>query len=548
LHIGSTVLRLGPETSVTFLNLGDRITQLRLAQGSLMLRVRHLDDEDNFEIDTPNLVFNVLRTGEYRVNVDSDGDRTAIDLWRGRGEVTGGGYNYTLVAGQEAHFSGANPLNYDIEQLPGDDDFDRWAFERDRREDAFQTPNYISPEMTGYEDLDDYGRWTYVAGYGNCWVPGGVPEGWAPYRTGHWAWIPPWGWTWVDDEPWGFAPFHYGRWAYGPAGWFWVPGPPVVRPVYAPALVVFLGNGLVTAGGPAVGWFPLAPGEVYVPPYRVSPTYVQNVNVTNTTVNVTKVTNIYNTVINNNNGNGTQINYINRRVPNGITAVPRETFVNARPVPSNVVPLSEKQVAGVPVSRIAPVQPNRGSLAAAAPAKAKPPGVVESRRVVAKVQPAPPRPPLAERPGAPVKGPESVRPQPYPQPGSNQPRNPEANRPAEPVRPPDNREVPRPPSDSRGQSMPTESYRSQPNRGSASTPDNREVPRPEEQGPTPRNGESPENSHPPQPWTHPLAKPVPSPAPKSEQQMQQEEQQYHAWVQQRQSNAPQRDVPRPPSR
>src|SRR5208337_3884386 len=112
--------------------------------------------------------------------------------------------------------------------------------------------------------------------------PRGIVVGWAPYRYGHWAFVGPWGWTWVEDEPWGFAPFHYGRWAFVNNGWFWVPGPVVIHPVWAPALVAFVGVG---------------PGEVYVPSYRVSRTYVNNVNITNTTVNVTKVTNVYNTVV-----------------------------------------------------------------------------------------------------------------------------------------------------------------------------------------------------------------------------------------------------------
>ena len=182
--------------------------------------------------------------------------------------------------------------------------------------------------MTGYEDLDDYGRWQYVGGYGTVWVPSNVASDWAPYRDGHWAYIDPWGWTWVDDEPWGFAPFHYGRWAYAGSRWCWVPGPVAVRPVYAPALVAFVGGvGISIGGGPGVGWFPLAPGEVYVPYYRGSRGYVERINVTNTVVNVTRVTNVYNV-----SANVTNITYVNQRVNNGVTLVSRDTFVNARPV------------------------------------------------------------------------------------------------------------------------------------------------------------------------------------------------------------------------
>ena len=158
--------------------------------------------------------------------------------------MTGGGLTYTVVANQSATFTGnEDHLDYDLGQLPRRDDFDKWAFDRDEREDRADSANYVSREMTGYEDLDEYGDWNYVAGYGPCWRPRAIVAGWAPYRYGHWAYVGPWGWTWVEDEPWGFAPFHYGRWAFVTGGWYWVPGPVVVRPVWAPALVAFVGGG-----------------------------------------------------------------------------------------------------------------------------------------------------------------------------------------------------------------------------------------------------------------------------------------------------------------
>mgnify|MGYP006969297544 CR=1 FL=1 len=72
---------------------------------------------------------------------------------------------------------------------------------------------------------------------------------WAPYTTGRWAWVAPWGWTWVDVAPWGFAPFHYGRWVPRGPYWAWSPGRYVARPVYAPALVGWVGGAAVRDGG-----------------------------------------------------------------------------------------------------------------------------------------------------------------------------------------------------------------------------------------------------------------------------------------------------------
>src|SRR5579862_360182 len=239
-HVGSTALRLGAKTGITFLELDDHTTQIRLAQGSLILRVRHVDDDDSYEVDAPNLAFTLQQPGEYRVDVSEDGSQTVVTVWHGRGRVTGGGFTYNVVANQTATFNGnQDHLDYDLGQIPDRDDFDSWAFDRDDREDHADSANYVSREMTGYEDLDENGDWSYVAGYGECWRPRAVAVGWAPYRFGHWAYVGPWGWTWVEDEPWGFAPFHYGRWAFVNSGWFWVPGPVVVRPMWAPALVAF---------------------------------------------------------------------------------------------------------------------------------------------------------------------------------------------------------------------------------------------------------------------------------------------------------------------
>ena len=398
-HVGSAALRLGSKTGITFLNLDDNTTQIRLAQGSLIVRVRHVDDDDTYEIDTPNTAFSLLQPGEYRVDVSQDGSQTITTVWHGRGRVTGGGSSYTVIAGQSATFSGTDQVNYDLGQIPDRDGFDDWAFERDDREDHADSANYVSREMTGYEDLDENGDWSYVAGYGECWRPRAVVVGWAPYRFGHWAYVGPWGWTWVEDEPWGFAPFHYGRWAFVNSGWFWVPGPVVVRPIWAPALVAFVGGGpnFRFSAGVGVGWFPLAPGEVFVPGYHVSRTYVNNVNITNTTVNITRVTNVYNTVIVNKSTTINNITYVNQHT-NGVTVVDHDTFVNARPVANHVMRVEPREIASAPVSHIVAAEPVRTSvMGAGRPVTARPPAAVISRQVVAVRTPPPPPRPIEQR-------------------------------------------------------------------------------------------------------------------------------------------------------
>jgi hypothetical protein len=527
MHVGSTAIRLGPETSVTLLDLDDRTTQLRLSAGTLILRVRHLDDGDLVEVDTPNLAFNLQHPGEYRVDVDSNGDMTNVSVFGGRGEVTGGGYSYTVVAGQSARFSGTDQLNYDIAQLPRADDFANWAVERDHREDGAESANYVSSEMTGYEDLDDYGRWEYVGGYGTVWVPAGVASDWAPYRNGHWAYIDPWGWTWVEDEPWGFAPFHYGRWAYAGNRWCWVPGPVAVRPVYAPALVAFVGGvGISIGGGPGVGWFPLAPGEVYVPYYRGSRGYVERVNVTNTVVNVTRVTTIYNQ------RNVVNITYVNQRVNNGVTLVSRDTFVNARPVARNLGRFDARQLADARVERRIDVQPIRASvLGSGATAQFRPPQAIINRQVVATQRPAPPRQPFDQRQAAINIRTERPSEQPR-QIGTPVMRNPSTDRPLarpqQPVRPPENAvrpQMPRP--DARPQQPIVAPRVVEPAR-----PEGQMAPRP------PQAAVNQNDNNRSQGWSHPQAKPAPPVQERNPAQARDDENKFRNWQQQRQQAAP----------
>lgn len=408
LHLGSASIRLGANTGFSFLNLDDRTAQLQLTEGTLRIRIRRLRRDEIFEVDTPNLAFNASRPGIYRINVNEAGDTTVVVVRDGEGEVTGGGQSYVVHSDETGIFTGTDQLNADIEGVGDEDDFERWSYERDRREDHSTSRRYVSDEAVGYEDLDEYGGWRNTPDYGTIWFPHTTVVGWAPYRYGHWVWIAPWGYTWVDDEPWGFAPFHYGRWVVVGGAWGWVPCRPAAvgvvyaRPVYAPALVAWVGGphiaiGLAVGGGEAVGWFPLGPREVYVPSYHVSRTYVNNVNITNTTVNTTVVNNYYNTVVVNKT-NVTNVTYVNQRVPGAVTATSTQVMSTSQPVARNVVRVDERQIASAQVTARGPaVAPERQAFVGAGrPAQARPPQQVMTRAVVAKTAPPPP-PPTVER-------------------------------------------------------------------------------------------------------------------------------------------------------
>jgi len=403
-RIDSYALRLGPQTGFSFLNLDDKVVQVRITEGSLNIRVRRLDENQTLEIDTPNLAFNVLRQGSYRVDVNENGDATLVTVREGQGEVTGGGSAYPVHTGDSVNFSGVDQLSADVEGIGEGDDLDQWSDSRDRRWEHSASGRYVSDDAVGYEDLDESGQWNSDPDYGTVWYPRDVAADWAPYRYGHWVWISPWGWTWVDDAPWGFAPFHYGRWVVARGRWGWVPSPPrptyvtreYVRPVYAPALVAWVGGGVAVG----VAWFPLGPRDVYAPSYHVSERYVERVNVSNTTiVNRTQITNVYNNVyVNKTTVNVTNITYQNQRANNAVTATSQASFTSAQPVARNQVRVDARQIASAPVSPTTAVAPQpRSFTGAAAPAKVRPPATLESRNVVAKTAPPPPAAPVVQQ-------------------------------------------------------------------------------------------------------------------------------------------------------
>ena len=424
LDLGRAAMRADAQTSLTLTNLSDNIMQVELDQGTLNLRVRRLYQGETYEIDTPNLAFTVMRAGEYRFDVDPNGDTTVVTVWRGEGVATGEGRAVSIKGDRQARFSGGTSLEHQMYDDPERNGFDDWCRVRDRREEDSESARYVSPDVIGSGDLDHYGRWQTTPDYGAVWVPA-VANDWAPYHYGHWAWVEPWGWTWVDDEPWGFAPFHYGRWVYYGGAWGWVPGPRVVRPVYAPALVAWVGGGGVSIGisigqAPTVGWFPLGYGEPYLPPYGGSRNYFRQVNVSNTRItNITQVTNNYyvnnsntninrttivnnnrtnitnnnTTIVNNNVHNNVHIRYANEKVPGAVTAVPGTVLTNSQPVAKAAMRVPPGQWKHAQIAMAPPVAPSRNSVlgARAEVRGAAPPARGQSRQVVRKMS-APPRP------------------------------------------------------------------------------------------------------------------------------------------------------------
>jgi len=377
LQAGTAAIHLGSMTALSFLNLDQGITQMRLAEGSINFRVSELREGDLYEVDAPNLAFTVKQAGAFRIDVSENGDSARVTVIRGEGEVTAGGKTYEVHPGERGEFTGTDRIDYVIQKAPGPDGLDSWAAERDRKEDNSASARYVSRDMVGYDDLDDYGTWRDEPEYGHVWYPAAVDPGWAPYSNGYWNWVGPWGWTWVDYSPWGFAPFHYGRWAFVGGAWGWCPGPIFGAPIYGPAFVGFFGGGF----GFGVGWFPLGFGEPFFPWFRCRHEFIERINIHNTFIRNRSVLN----------GNARNFNFVHARNVNAVTVANRNAFMNGQAINRGATRLTAASLRGAQVTNSVGIKPTQHRSLGAVNSRshvATPPAAVQNRTVVARTAPA----------------------------------------------------------------------------------------------------------------------------------------------------------------
>lgn len=271
MRIGPDTIDLADSTEILIAKLDEHVAEIAVRRGRIDLDIPQLDAGESIEIDFPRGAVWLLKPGRYDVDAGSGDQLPRIAAYTGGARFVGGAIDVPVKAGDALVLSGSGAAAIAAEPATADD-FARWCGSRAVDEPKLAAPYYISTAMTGFAALDAAGTWRADATFGEVWVPNSLPAGWAPFRDGHWRWVPPWGWSWIDGQPWGFAPSHYGRWAFGDGHWVWAPGKFQAEPVYAPAVVAFLGTpgvGLSYADGPgpAIGWFPLAPGEFYWPSY-----------------------------------------------------------------------------------------------------------------------------------------------------------------------------------------------------------------------------------------------------------------------------------------
>jgi Family of unknown function (DUF6600) len=328
IEISASRIAMAPGTELDVATLTDTAFQGTQSQGELYLRVRAATPDETYAVQTPRGLVTLTSPGRYGVVAGDTQSSTMVTVIEGTAHVEGPGVSLDIGASQMASVTGSDTFQGEVGPAQRDAFLMAMlAGERPQQPQGVAPPPVVAA-MPGGDDLAEYGSWSDSPDYGQVWYPQ-VAQDWVPYREGRWAYVAPWGWTWVDSAPWGFAPFHYGRWVEAGGRWGWIPGVGVgvPRPVYAPALVTFLGVGAIAgigigaalAGG-RVGWFPLGPREPFHPWYRASDRYFRQVNVTHV-ANFTTVNR--NVAIN---------NFVNRRAA---TVVPTSAMTASRPVGSS---------------------------------------------------------------------------------------------------------------------------------------------------------------------------------------------------------------------
>ncbi len=318
---GRNFARLDPNTSLDVISLYDDRTQVALRDGSAVFDVGYLDDDELFEVATPHGAVQFVEPGLYNLGFDDDGN-VLVSVLSGLAQVAGLGGSGQINKGEILTLAGATAAQVLLSRLDGDDagylvdDYyqyqhpnsydgryvnydaylsDPYYFDPYRRNTGYQYVNYSIP---GVNDLDYYGDWQNVDGYGHAWRPR-VDSGWVPYQQGQWVNDYPYGMTWVSSEPWGYAPYHYGRWANVGNQWYWIPENVNTRSAYAPALVAFL-----PIDDNQLGWVPLGPGDPYAPRYydaNWQPHYLTNTDLI-------------------------QMQLVNLAIPNAVTVIPVDAF------------------------------------------------------------------------------------------------------------------------------------------------------------------------------------------------------------------------------
>jgi hypothetical protein len=225
---GST-LRVTPETVITFPQLslrdsGAKVSTVHLQEGSAYVNFAGSKDYE-FTLTFAHEKLALAHSAHLRLEM-GDVDAT-LAVFNGEVQVQGDAGTVAVSKNHTAQFDLTDDDHYELAKSVEPDPFDAWDKEQNQYHQQYASNSYssYSPYAYGTNDLNYYGSFSNVPGYGNVWQPYFAGAGWDPFMNGAWAFTPGFGYGWVSGYPWGWTPYHYGSWVYLPtSGWGWLPG------------------------------------------------------------------------------------------------------------------------------------------------------------------------------------------------------------------------------------------------------------------------------------------------------------------------------------
>ena len=222
---GST-MRLTPNTSVEFSTLslsdaGKHISTINLVEG--MAYVNWLGKSgDEFSLTFSRETISLDRAAHFRVQASSD--KADVAVFKGGVDVEGPSGKIDVAKKTTATFDATDDDKYTVANNVADALLDSWDKESIAYHDQY-SKNNSTPYGYGVSDLNYYGSYNNIPGYGMMWQPFFTGVGWDPFMDGAWSWYPGYGYMFASAYPWGWMPYRYGNWMFVPGfGWMWQPG------------------------------------------------------------------------------------------------------------------------------------------------------------------------------------------------------------------------------------------------------------------------------------------------------------------------------------
>lgn len=257
--------RLGESGILAFTQLGlassgAKLNRMTLEQGYATFSLRSGSDDVN-ELSVGDATITVPPSSEARFRTDLENGALRVEVFKGSVSVTSPEGSQDLAEDMVLEIRPGAENAFALNKGITKDSWDKWVGERESVVTASMnhpapglSPGDVNSTMYGWNDLNNYGNWAYIPGYGYGWYPAAGAD-FIPYSNGRWVVYPGLGWTWVSFEPWGWLPYHYGQWLfYTGIGWVWIPDD----------FNSFFGADVVWFEGP--GWFGWCPGGAVVPP------------------------------------------------------------------------------------------------------------------------------------------------------------------------------------------------------------------------------------------------------------------------------------------